>query len=175
MWVIQSVDQPASQPEVPTLTCGERLLEEIDIQEVDYAVMTMEEPWAPAEGRLPRPPKDVVLVRELDWYRLEGMERTLGEVLAVVGLGGGTPTDAAMFDAWKRRLPVDAIPSITSVDASVIKSAAARSGGHVTSIGHIVPRNVHVDCTLIRGAPQRLNRCGVDDFLCAHAALWDWR
>jgi glycerol-1-phosphate dehydrogenase [NAD(P)+] len=64
---------------------------------------------------------------------------------------------------------------ITSVDASVTKSIAARIGGHVTYIGYIVPRNVYVDYQIIKSAPPRLNRSGVGDILCAHTALYDWK
>jgi 6-phospho-beta-glucosidase len=160
---------------VPDLFYGEHLLEDMEIPEQDFAVVTMEEPWALAKDRLPRQPRELILVRELDWYRLEAIERSIGDVSAVVGLGGGTPTDAAKYFAWRRHLPVDVIPSITSVDAAVTKSIAARSGGHVTYIGHIVPRHVFVDFSLIQAAPARLNRSGVGDILCAHVALWDWQ
>lgn len=159
---------------IPTLTYGDHLLEEFNLPEGSYALITMEEPWELAQDRLARQPDAVAFVRELDWYRLEALERALPPVEAVVGLGGGTATDAAKYVAWRRGLPVDAIPSITSVDAAVTKSIAARAGGHVTYIGYIVPRHVFIDSTLIQGAPVRLNISGVGDILCAHTALWDW-
>jgi 6-phospho-beta-glucosidase len=160
---------------VPTLRYGDRLLESVRLPEDDIALITMEEPWELAHGRLGVKPKAIAFVRQLDWFRLEALERELPEVSAVVGLGGGTPTDGAKYVAWRRHLPVDVFPSITSVDAAVTKSIAARSGGHVTYIGYIVPRDVYVDTTLIAAAPPRLNRSGVGDILCAHVALWDWR
>ena len=173
---IQRRDTVAPEPmKVPTLHYGDRLLESVRLPEADVALITMEEPWELARGRLGFTPKVVAFVRELDWFRLEALERALPEVSAVVGLGGGTPTDAAKYVAWRRHLPVDVFPSITSVDAAVTKSIAARSGGHVTYVGFIVPRQVYVDTTLIAAAPPRLNRSGVGDILCAHAALWDWK
>ncbi len=159
----------------PTLHYGDRLLESAPMPEDDIALITMEEPWELARDRLGLKPKAIAFVRELDWFKLEALERQLPEVSAIVGLGGGTPTDAAKYVAWRRHLPVDLFPSITSVDAAVTKSIAARSGGHVTYIGHIVPRQVYVDTKLIAAAPPRLNRSGVGDILCAHTALWDWK
>ena len=173
---IQRAAQQADEPmKAPKLHYGDRLLESVRLPEDDIALITMEEPWELARDRLGLKPKAIAFVRELDWFKLEELERQLPEVAAIVGLGGGTPTDAAKYVAWRRHLPVDIFPSITSVDAAVTKSIAARSGGHVTYIGYIVPRQVYVDTTLIAAAPGRLNRSGVGDILCAHAALWDWK
>jgi glycerol dehydrogenase-like iron-containing ADH family enzyme len=160
---------------VPTLHFGDQLVENLKLPESSYALVTMEEPWELVKDRLGRLPEIVYFVRELDWYKLEALERSLPDVEALVGLGGGTATDAAKYLAWRRHLPVDVFPSITSVDASVTKSIAARAAGHVTYIGYIVPRDVYVDYYLIQGAPPRLNISGVGDILCAHAALWDWK
>ncbi len=159
---------------VPTLYYDREMIEKIHIPEDDFAVITMKVPWEKVKDRFVRQPKAVLFVEELDWYRLESMERVLPEVSAVIGLGGGMAVDAAKYVAWRRHIPVDAVVSITSVDASVTKSIAARAGGHVTYIGYVVPRDVYVDYRLIQGAPPRLNRSGVGDILCAHVALWDW-
>jgi glycerol dehydrogenase-like iron-containing ADH family enzyme len=172
---VQARPEAPGQLKLPTLHYGDRLLESLSIPEADFALITMEEPWELARDRLAARPRAIAFVRELDWYQLEALERSLPEVSAILGLGGGTPTDAAKYVAWRRHLPVDVIPSITSVDAAVTKSVAARSGGHVTYIGHIVPRDVFVDTTLVAAAPPRLNRSGVGDILCAHTALWDWK
>ena len=176
----KSIDlkKPAASGEafkVPTLYYGDDLVENLRLPEEDYALITMEEPWELFKDRVQHKPSSVFFVRELDWYRLEALERTLPEVDAIVALGGGTVTDAAKYLAWRRHLPVDAFPSITSVDAAVTKSIAARSGGHVTYIGYIVPRNVYIDYQLIQGAPPRLNISGVGDIICSYTALWDWR
>jgi 6-phospho-beta-glucosidase len=176
----KSIDlkKPAASGEafkVPTLYYGDDLVENLRLPEEDYALITMEEPWELFKDRVQHKPSSVFFVRELDWYRLEALERTLPEVDAIVALGGGTVTDAAKYLAWRRHLPVDAFPSITSVDAAVTKSIAARSGGHVTYIGYIVPRNVYIDYQLIQGAPRRLNISGVGDIICSYTALWDWR
>ena len=159
----------------PVLYYGDDLLENYQPPEDDFAVITMKEPWFDIEQRFKRTPAAVIFVDELDWYRLEAMERALPEVDLIVALGGGTATDAAKYVAWRRHIPVDAFVSITSVDAAVTKSIAARTGGHVTYIGYIVPRDVYIDYPLIKGAPPRLNRSGVGDVLCAHTALWDWK
>jgi len=160
---------------VPELFYGNTLLETTATPEQEIALITMEEPWELARDRFARSPKAIVFVRDLDWYALEAMERGIPDVGAVVGLGGGTPTDAAKYLAWRRGIPVDIFPSITSVDAAVTKSIAARSGKNVTYIGHIVPRNVFVDFRLIMDAPPRLNRSGIGDIVSAYVALWDWK
>ncbi len=160
---------------VPSLFYGDDLVENLRLPEDDYAIITMEEPWELVKDRLQHQPTAVFFVHELDWYKLEALERELPEVDAIVALGGGTATDAAKYLAWRRHLPVDAIPSITSVDAAVTKSIAARSGGHVTYIGYIVPRKVYIDFRLIQGAPARLNISGVGDIVCSYTALWDWK
>jgi 6-phospho-beta-glucosidase len=160
---------------VPTLFYGDDLIENLHLPEEDYAIITMEEPWELVKDRLQRQPVAVFFIRELDWYKLEALEREIPDVNAIVALGGGTATDAAKYLAWRRHLPVDAVPSITSVDAAVTKSIAARSGGHVTYIGYIVPRNVYIDYKLIQGAPARLNISGVGDIVCSYTALWDWK
>jgi len=160
---------------VPTLHYSEEAIESMPLREKRYAVITMEIPWVNIRQRFPRAPEAVVYVDELDWYALEAIERSLPEIDLVIGVGGGMATDGAKFVAWKRRIPVDVVPTITSVDASVTKSIAARSGGHVTYIGYVVPRDVYVDFQVIRGAPKRLNRSGVGDILCSHVALFDWK
>jgi glycerol-1-phosphate dehydrogenase [NAD(P)+] len=161
--------------DVPRLHYRDDLLERYDPPEETYALITMDELWEKVADRFTRPPAAVLFVRELDWYQLEALERTLPPAGAVAGLGGGVAQDAAKYVGWRRHLPVDEFVSITSVDASVTKSIAARAGGHVTYIGYIVPRDVYIDMKLIRSAPPRLNRSGVGDILCAHTALWDWQ
>ena len=161
--------------EIPTLHYGDSAIENIEIQEESFGVISMKVPWQLVKTRMPKAPNFVVYIEELDWYSLEAMERSIPDVKAIVGIGGGMATDAAKFVAWKRNIPVDVIPTITSVDASVTKSIAARAGGHVTYIGYIVPRNVYIDNTVIGNAPKRLNRSGVGDILCGHTALFDWK
>ena len=158
----------------PSLYYGSDLIESLDPHEESYVLVTMREPWEAAQARFTRQPNQVIFVQALDWYALEALERAIPDVESVVAMGGGTAIDAAKYVAWRRHLPVDAIASITSVDASVTKSIAARAGGHVTYIGYIVPRNVYVDYKLIQSAPARLNRSGIGDIVCAHVALWDW-
>jgi len=160
---------------VPSLYYGNNLLESYRPQEEDFILITMQELWEKVRERFRHPPQAVAFIKNLDWYQLEALEGSLPQTSLLVGLGGGVAQDAAKFLAWKRHLPVDLFVSITSVDASVTKSIAARAGGHVTYIGYIVPRNVYLDYALIQSAPPRLNRSGVGDILCAHVALWDWR
>lgn len=165
----------APELKVPSLFFDEKAIEQACPPEEKFAVISMEIPWKLVKKRFPRQPDKVLYIEELDWYSLEAMERELPEIDAVVGIGGGMAIDAAKYVAWKRRIPMDAVPTITSVDACVTKSIAARAGGHVTYIGYIVPRHVYIDYPIIMNAPKRLNHSGVGDILCAHTALYDWK
>lgn len=176
-FIVQPVaknDEKMAEMKAPRLFFGDHGPEEFNPPEEDYVLVTMEELWPKVKDRFKRQPASLVFVRDLDWYGLEAMERALPPFDLVVGLGGGVAQDAAKYLAWKRHSPVDEFVTITSVDASVTKSVAARAGGHVTYIGYILPRHVYIDFPLILSAPQRLNRSGVGDILCAHVALWDW-
>ena len=156
---------------VPKLHFGNTLIEEINPPEASYALITMEELWPLVKARFNRNPDVVLFMQDLDWYQLEAMERALPDIGAVMGLGGGMAQDAAKFIGWKRHIPVDEVVSITSVDASVTKSIAARAGGAVTYIGYKVPRHVFIDFSLIQSAPPRLNRAGVGDILCTRGIM----
>jgi 6-phospho-beta-glucosidase len=159
----------------PHIVYGDGILREISIPEERFVVVTMEEPWALAEEMLPAKPAAVAFVRSMDWDAVEGLEQDIPpDVERVVGIGGGSALDMAKYVAWRRNLPCDLIPSISSVDTFATKSIAVREGGHVRYIGFIVPKNVYVDYALIRQAPPRLNRAGVGDIISAHTALWDW-
>jgi 6-phospho-beta-glucosidase len=158
----------------PNIVYGSGLLREVPLQGERFVIVTMEEPWELAKGMLPAEPAAVAFVRDMDWDTVESLERAIPVVERVVGIGGGSALDMAKYVAWRRNLPCDLIPSISSVDTFATKSIAVREGGHVRYIGFIVPRDVYVDYDLIRQAPPRLNRAGVGDIISAHTALWDW-
>jgi glycerol dehydrogenase-like iron-containing ADH family enzyme len=160
--------------EFPTIHYGYDLLEHIPMGDERIGVVTMEEPWELARPRFPRVPDAILFLRSMDWDTVEAAERALPVVDRVVGLGGGTSIDMAKYIGWRRHIPVDAIPSISSVDAGMTKSIAVRESGHVQYIGFVVPKNVYVDYGLIQAAPAALNRAGVGDIVSIHTALWDW-
>ncbi len=158
----------------PYIMYGSDILREIPLQEERFVVVTMEEPWELAKGMLPAKPTAVTFVHSMDWDAVENLERAVPATERVVGIGGGSALDMAKYVAWRRHIPCDLVPSISSVDTFATKSIAVREGGHVRYIGFIVPKNVYVDYELIRQAPPRLNRAGVGDIISAHTALWDW-
>jgi glycerol dehydrogenase-like iron-containing ADH family enzyme len=159
----------------PNIVYGDGILREVPLPGEQFVVVTMEEPWELAKEMLPAKPAAVAFVRSMDWDAVEGLERDISpDVERVVGIGGGSALDMAKYVAWRRNLPCDLIPSISSVDTFATKSIAVREGGHVRYIGFIVPKNIYVDYALIRQAPPRLNRAGVGDIISAHTALWDW-
>jgi len=158
----------------PNIVYGSSILQEVHLQGERFVVVTMEEPWELAKGMLSAEPVAVAFVRDMDWDTVENLERAIPTAEKVVGIGGGSALDMAKYVAWRRHLPCDLVPSISSVDTFATKSIAVREGGHVRYIGFIVPRNVYVDYELIRQAPPRLNQAGVGDVISAHTALWDW-
>ncbi|HID87182.1 MAG TPA: iron-containing alcohol dehydrogenase [Anaerolineae bacterium] len=173
---VQVVREATKAEEIvfPNIVYGSGILREAPLQGERFVVVTMEEPWELAKGMLPAEPAAVAFVRDMDWDAVEKLERAIPAAERVVGIGGGSALDMAKYVAWRRNLPCDLIPSISSVDTFATKSIAVRERGHVRYIGFIVPKNVYVDYELIRQAPPRLNRAGVGDIISAHTALWDW-
>ncbi len=159
---------------LPNVVYGSGILREIPLREDRFVVVTMEEPWELARDMLSAEAAAVAFVHSMDWGAMESLERTIPAAERVIGIGGGSALDMAKYVAWRRHLPCDLIPSISSVDTFATKSIAVREEGHVRYIGFIVPKNVYVDHELIRQAPPRLNRAGVGDIISAHTALWDW-
>jgi len=173
--VIERRPAPEEKPlPFPGLVYGEGLLEKMPLAGLSYAAVTMEEPWQLAVDRMPEPAEVVLFVQDMDWETVEAAERAIPQVQRIVGIGGGSALDMAKYVASKRNQPCYLVPSITSVDACVTKSVAARERGNVCYIGFVIPEQVYVDYGLIRQGPPRLNRAGAGDIICAHTALWDW-
>jgi len=99
----------------------------------------------------------------------------LGEIRAIVGLGGGQALDVAKFFAWRRNLPLFQMPTALSVNAVYGQRAGVRENGRVMYRGYAVPECVYIDFDVLRAAPARLNWSGIGDILCFHTGILDWR
>ena len=140
-----------------------------------YAVATQPEPWAVMESTLPVAPSRMIAAGDLTLDHLDAISDGLGDVDAVVGLGGGSAMDTAKWLHWRTGLPLYQVPSLPSVDACFTRMTALRDGGGVRYDGDSVPELVIVDFDLIGAAPQALVAGGIGDVLSCHTGLFDWR
>ena len=140
-----------------------------------YAVATQPEPWAMVESTLPVAPSLSIAAGDLTLEHLDAIAEGLGNVDAVVGLGGGSAMDTAKWLHWRTGLPLYQVPSLPSVDACFTRMTALRDGGGVRYDGDSVPELVIVDFDLIGAAPQTLVAGGIGDVLSCHTGLFDWR
>jgi glycerol-1-phosphate dehydrogenase [NAD(P)+] len=155
---------------------GHKVIEEIGAMlPSHFVVTTMPEPWAAVVPRLGKKPISVIEVASMDEAAVSESERSVPDVKAVLGVGGGAAMDMAKYVCWKRGVPLYLIPTIASVDAAVTSSIAVRVDGKVRYVGTVKPEVVGVDFPVVQGAPINLNRAGVGDILSIHTALWDWK
>lgn len=138
-------------------------------------MITQDVPWRVVRDQLPVRPAAVRRVTSVARETLEVLERDLPPVDVIVGLGGGMAIDSAKYVAWRRSLPLVAVPSIVSVDAPFCRAIGVREGWIVEYVGDKMPDRMLVDYALIQGAPPALNRGGICDVLSIWTALEDWR
>jgi glycerol dehydrogenase-like iron-containing ADH family enzyme len=106
---------------------------------------------------------------------LERDAAALGDIRAIVGLGGGQALDVAKYFAWRRNLPLFQMPTALSVNAVYGQRSGVRENGRVIYRGFAVPECVYIDFDVLRSAPARLNWSGIGDILCFHTGVLDWR
>ena len=139
-----------------------------------WAVATQPEPWAVMAPTLPTGPSRVIDAGDLTLAHLDSVAASLGDVEAIVGLGGGSAMDTAKWLHHRTGLPLYQVPSLPSVDACFTRMTALRDGGGVRYDGDSVPELVIVDFDLIGAAPRALVSGGIGDVLSCHTALHDW-
>lgn len=151
-------------------------LDELEkIKDWDEAlVCTMQEPWAVVESSVRGAPKRIHRVTGTSIEHLRSLEVPPG-TRRIVGIGGGTPIDAAKYLGWSCDLPVTAIPTIASVDAMVTPAVAVRTRSIVKYVASCAPEEVIVLFPIIQKAPARLSRAGLCDILSCHTAQFDWK
>jgi glycerol dehydrogenase-like iron-containing ADH family enzyme len=140
-----------------------------------FLVVTMDDLWprfaADFDGADCRP----YFTRSIEAADLERDLAALGEIRAIVGLGGGQALDVAKYFAWRRNLPLFQMPTALSVNAVYGQRSGVRENGRVVYRGFAVPECVYVDLDVLRSAPPRLNWSGIGDILCFHTGVLDWR
>ena len=72
-------------------------------------------------------PAQVLMVENMQIETIERQLEKVGEVDAVLGIGGGRPL-ICKYIAWKRQLPLVTLPTVLSVDAFVTPAAGIRRG-----------------------------------------------
>lgn len=154
---------------------GENLVEGIVSREDEFLVSTMAEPWEIVKDKIGGIPRKVIFVESMEKNVVKKLEASIPHINLAIGIGGGSPIDFAKYVAWKRKIPLITVPSITSVDAPITKEIAVRIDGKVRYIGKVIPKKILIDYCLIKKAPERLNKAGVGDILSSHTALFDWK
>lgn len=154
---------------------GRGRLVEVAAELGPWAVVTQPEPWAFVAPTLPTAPARIVEAGDLTREHLDAVADGLGDVEAIVGIGGGSAMDTAKWLHHRTGLPLFQVPSLPSVDACFTRMTALRTAGGVHYEGDSVPELVIVDFDLIGSAPPALVAGGIGDVLSCHTALWDWR
>ena len=153
---------------------GEHILSEELNKLDDYILVTMEEPWELLQPLLEKQPSDIIFNRDMQIEHLESIEADPKTASWIVGFGGGTSCDTAKYLSWKWGIPLIIAPSIISVDAWLCTSIAVRVEHKVRYIGDVQPARVLVDYSIVKQAPEALNRAGVSDTISITTALGDW-
>lgn len=140
-----------------------------------FLVVTMSDLWPLFGHHFEGADHRVYFAGSIEQTDLDRDAAALGDVRAVVGLGGGQALDVAKYFAWRRRLPLFQAPTALSVNAVYGQRSGVRTDGNVVYRGWAVPEAVYVDYDVLRTAPAHLNWSGIGDILCFHTGILDWR
>ena len=140
-----------------------------------FLVVTMADLWPLFGHEFEGADLRLYLTDSIEAADLERDLLSLGEVRAVVGLGGGQALDVAKYFAWRRNLPLFQAPTALSVNAVYGHRSGIRENGRVVYRGWAVPQCVFIDYDVLRAAPRALNWSGIGDILCFHTGVLDWR
>lgn len=140
-----------------------------------FLVVTMADLWPRFAHEFAGSDHRVYLTQSIELADLERDLAGLGEIRAIVGLGGGQALDVAKFFAWRRNLPLFQMPTALSVNAVYGQRSGVRQDGQILYRGFAVPECVFIDYDVLRSAPPRLNWSGIGDVLCFHTGVLDWR
>lgn len=140
-----------------------------------FLVVTMEDLWQVFAPDFEGADCRLYITRSTEVADLERDVADLGDIRAIVGLGGGQALDVAKYFAWRRNLPLFQMPTALSVNAVYGQRAGVRENGRVIYRGFAQPQCVYIDLDVLRAAPRPLNWSGIGDILCFHTGVLDWR
>lgn len=139
-----------------------------------FLVVTMPDLWPVFSHEFEGADCRLYLADSIEQADLDRDAAALGDVRAIVGLGGGQALDVAKYFAWRRNLPLFQAPTALSVNAVYSHRSGVRENGKVIYRGYAVPQCVFIDYDVLRAAPRHLNWSGIGDILCFHTGVLDW-
>lgn len=140
-----------------------------------FLVVTMPDLWEKFSHEFDGADFKLYLTDTTDEAELIKDAAQLGEVRAVVGLGGGQALDVAKYFSWRLSLPLFQAPTALSVNAVYSHRSGVRIDGNVVYRGYAVPESIFIDYDVLRSAPPALNWSGIGDVLCFHTGVLDWQ
>ena len=140
-----------------------------------FLVVTMEDLWPIFGHHFEGADCQPYFCGSIEQEDLNREAANLGEVRAIVGLGGGQALDVAKYFAWRRNLPFFQAPTALSVNAVYGQRSGVRVDGKVVYRGWAVPQAIYIDYDVLASCPPALNWSGIGDVLCFHTGVLDWR
>ncbi|MCP4383970.1 MAG: iron-containing alcohol dehydrogenase family protein, partial [Hyphomicrobiales bacterium] len=140
-----------------------------------FLVVTMADLWPMFGHHFEGADHRVYFTDSIEQADLDRDAAALGDIRAIVGLGGGQALDVAKYFAWRNNLPLFQAPTALSVNAVYGQRSGVRVDGTVVYRGWAIPQAVYVDYDVLRSAPRHLNWSGIGDILCFHTGVLDWR
>ncbi|MCY4542247.1 MAG: iron-containing alcohol dehydrogenase [Rhodobacteraceae bacterium] len=140
-----------------------------------FLVVTMEDLWPIFGHHFEDADCRPYFCGSIEQEDLDREAASLGEVRAILGLGGGQALDVAKYFTWRLNLPLFQMPTALSVNAVYGQRAGVRVDGTVVYRGWAVPQSIYIDYDVLAACPPELNWSGIGDVLCFHTGILDWR
>ncbi len=155
---------------------GRGLLDEFrHVVNPPFLVVTMEDLWPLFSRHFAGADCRPCFCGSIEQADLDRQAAGLGDVRAIVGLGGGQALDVAKYFSWRRNLPLFQAPTALSVNAVYGQRSGVRLDGRVVYRGWAVPQAIYIDYDVLAACPAALNWSGIGDILCFHTGVLDWR
>ncbi|WP_332694969.1 iron-containing alcohol dehydrogenase family protein [Halalkalibacter lacteus] len=116
----------------------------------------------------------IKLSPSMDIHDLISKAFELGNVDAVISIGGGAVVDYGKYVSYVRKFPFISMPTSASNDGFASSNCSIHINGKKTTVPAKVPFGVIVDLTVIRQAPDRFIFAGIGDLMSNITALYDW-
>ena len=140
-----------------------------------FLVVTMEDLWPLFGHHFDGADCQTYFCSSIEQENLNREAENLGEIRAIVGLGGGQALDVAKYFSWRKNLPLFQAPTALSVNAVYGQRSGIRIDGKVVYRGWAIPQSIYIDYDVLASCPPTLNWSGIGDILCFHTGVLDWR